>query len=496
MNKQGKVWLVGAGPSDEGLLTIKGKTVLQQADVVVYDKLVGYGILNLIPLTAKKINVGKTAGSHPIPQEKINQILLEEAQKGQRVVRLKGGDPFVFGRGGEELELLVQHQIPFEIVPGVTSAVSVAAYAGIPITHRDYASSFHVITAHKKHNSKTKIDYQSLTKLGGTLVFLMGVGAVAEVCEGLLKAGMNQHMPAAILEQGTTAYQRRVVATISDLAQQALKQQIQSPAIIVVGEVCKLSERFHWAEDRPLGQRRVIVTRPKKRASVLAEKLRDLGAEVVELPTIQTRVLQRNTRLGQAFCEMYTYSWIVFTSVTGVEAFFQKLIESRIDVRTLSSLKFAAIGSATKQAIEQRGILVEYMPLCYDAHALAEGLAKRVHAQEKVLIPRALHGTEQLTEILARHQVAFDDVPIYETVMNQHAPMELKEQDIVAFTSASTVKGFVQIFGTDFDYTGVCAVCIGEQTAQQAKKYQMNVIVAKEATIDSMIETIKKEVIR
>lgn len=381
MEKQGKVWLVGAGPSDAGLFTLKGKQVLEQAQVVVYDKLVGQAILSMMPADAEQINVGKVSGNHPVPQEEINEILLKKALEGKRVVRLKGGDPFVFGRGGEELELLKEHGIPFEIVPGITSAVSVPAYAGIPVTHRDYCSSLHIITAHAKRGTETKINYKALTQLDGTLVFLMGLTAVKSVCQGLIDAGMAKEMPAAVLEKGTTAYQRRVVSDLAHLPLEVEKAKVQSPAIIVVGKVCSLAEEFHWAEDRPMGSRRVIVTRPKERDSVLTQKLRQLGAEVVELPSIRTKTLGRNTRLGQAFSEINTYSWIVFTSVAGVEGFFEKLREHRMDVRNLVNLKFAAIGSATKKAIEARGILVEYVPLSYDSEALGASKRKGAHPQ-------------------------------------------------------------------------------------------------------------------
>ena len=251
--KQGKVWLVGAGPGDMGLLTLKGKEALEQADVVLYDKLVGTGILNMIPDSAQKINVGKCAGNHTMPQAEINLLLLSEAQKGNHVVRLKGGDPFLFGRGGEELELLEKHHIPFEVVPGVTSAVSVPAYAGIPVTHRNFASSVHIITGHKKADENDALDFTALSQLEGTLVFLMGVSALDNICSGLVQAGKSADTPAAILEQGTTAHQRRIVADLKTLPEKAKQANIQTPAIIVVGTVCTLAEQFAWGRKTSLG---------------------------------------------------------------------------------------------------------------------------------------------------------------------------------------------------------------------------------------------------
>ena len=350
--KQGKVWLVGAGPYDEGLFTLKGKRVLEQAEVVVYDQLVGDGIMRMIPPEAACIDVGKHAGNHKVVQERINEILLEEAKKGKRVVRLKGGDPFLFGRGGEELELLCEHNIPFEVVPGITSAISVPAYAGIPVTHRDFNSAVHIITGHKKKGCTDLIDYKSLVALGEvTLVFLMSVGALPEISRGLLEAGMNPSTPAAILEKGTTYRQRKIVATIESLPEEASKQQVGTPGIIIVGKVCALSEQFAWAEKRPLGRSRVVITRPKRKASKLKEILYDLGAEVVELPSIETIRISQNIALEEAIAHIKEYQWIAFASEVAVEVFFETLIDKRVDIRELVGIKFAVVGPATKRAV-------------------------------------------------------------------------------------------------------------------------------------------------
>lgn len=259
VEKKGKVWLVGAGPSDMGLLTLKGKNLIEQADVVVYDALVSASILSMIPSSAQAIFVGKRAGNHPVPQEQINQILLEQAMQGKRVVRLKGGDPFLFGRGGEELELLIENGIDYEVVPGVTSAIAVPAYNGIPVTHRDYCSSVHIITAHSKKGGELKIDFEALCRLNGTLVFLMGVTAMPMICKGLLDAGMDPQMPAAILQQGTSAMQKKVVATISDLPEKAQQAQIQAPAVLVIGKVCALADHLSWTQKRALEDRKSVV---------------------------------------------------------------------------------------------------------------------------------------------------------------------------------------------------------------------------------------------
>jgi len=315
--KMGKVWLVGAGPGDIGLFTLKGREVLKKAEVVVYDSLVGQGVLSQIPEEARLIYVGKRANHHTMAQEEINQVLLKEAKKGFRVVRLKGGDPFLFGRGGEELELLVENGIPYEVVPGVTSSLAVPAYNGIPVTHRDFCSSLHIITGHKRAGKEYDIDFKALVNTKGTLVFLMGVSALSDICKGLLQGGMDPDMPAAILQKGTTAGQKRIVATVSTLKEEVDKQGIETPAIIVVGKVCTLAEKFAWYEALPLAGWKVLVTRPKNLISRTADSLRSLGAEVLELPAIRTVPLENNSRLLEAFSRLNTYQWLVFTSPQG-----------------------------------------------------------------------------------------------------------------------------------------------------------------------------------
>lgn len=487
--KNGKVWLIGAGPSDAGLFTLKGKALLESADVVVYDKLVGQGVMAMIPSHVRKIPVGKTAGFHPVPQHEINQLLLDEALAGNRVVRLKGGDPFVFGRGGEELELLCQHQIPFEVVPGITSAVAVPAYNGIPVTHRDCCSSLHIITGHTKRSESAKIDYKALVKLDGTLVFLMGVTAMPNICRGLLDAGMDPDMPAAVLEQGTTAHQRRVISTVKKLPEEAQKAEIKTPAIIVVGRVCSLEKKFHWAEDRPLGRVKVAVTRPKERSSALARKLTDLGAEVVLMPAIETAPIKENQPLYEALDRIKEYRWIVFTSAAGTEVFYQTMMERRMDIRALSGIKFAVIGTATRKAVEKRGILVDLMPEVYSGAALGQALAEAAGQEERILIPRSAIGTEDVIRPLQEAGIPFDDIPVYDTKEAASDSCWDESIDFAAFTSASTVRGFVKQ-NPSLDYSKVRAVCIGEQTAAAAREKGMEVTISEKATIDSMVKAI------
>ena len=284
MERRGKVILVGAGPGDPGLLTLKGQEALKKAEVVVYDRLVSPAILAMMPESAEKIDVGKEASHHKVPQWQINQILLDKALEGKTVVRLKGGDPFVFGRGGEELEGLAERGVAFEEVPGVTSAIAACAYAGIPVTHRDFCSSLHIITGHAKAGAELTIDFEALVRTRGTLVFLMGVTAMPKIVEGLLRAGMDPDTPAAMVESGTTPAQRRCDATLQTLPERAAAMGIHSPAIIVVGKVCALAKDFCWYDRLPLKGKRILVTRPRDRAGTLSEKLRALGADVTEYP--------------------------------------------------------------------------------------------------------------------------------------------------------------------------------------------------------------------
>lgn len=493
--KKGKVWLVGAGPSDPALLTLKAKSLLEEADVIMVDSLVGDGILAMIPPDVRLIYVGKRAGQAYMPQKDINRLLLEEARRGNNVVRLKGGDPFLFGRGGEELELLTAHGIPFEIVPGVTSAVAVPAYAGIPVTHRDFCSSVHIITGHHKDSDKPEIDFKALVCLKGTLIFLMGVGALPYICDSLISAGMRPDMPAAVLEKGTTARQRRIVATLLTLPHEAQRQAVKTPAIIIVGDVCSLADKFHWAEDRPLGGARVIVTRPRVQASKLSHKLRSLGAEVLEIPAIKTVEFDNNPALDDALNRLVQYSWIVFTSQAGVDVFFKRLMEKNIDIRTLAGLKFAAIGAATEKAILSRGIHVDCVPDKYDTVSLGRALTAAVKPGERLFIPRAKIGSEDLTRVLTDAGIIYDDIPVYDTVHETGSALQLDNvlsntKDLyVAFTSASTVRGFVSMAGAA-DYTQLTAVCIGEQTASEAAKLGMKASISDEITIDSLVEKI------
>ena len=481
----GTVYLVGAGPGDVGLLTCRGREVLLRAEVVVYDALVGDAVLALAPPEAECINVGKRAGNHTRSQWQINEILLEKALQGKSVVRLKGGDPFLFGRGGEELELLQRNGVPFEIVPGITSAIAVPAYNGIPVTHRDCCSSVHIITAHKQKDLPLDLDFEALVRTEGTLVFLMGVSALPELCRGLLAAGMDPESPGAVLHRGTSARQKRVTAPLSRLAHEAAG--MEAPSIIVVGKVCQLEKDFAWAERRPLFGSRYLITRPRRRASGISGRLRELGGEVVELPTIRLRPLK-----DADLSSLAQSDWLVLTSPSGVEIFFDLLRERKLDVRRLARLKVAALGSGTAAELERRGVLADLMPESYDADSLGLALAGRLTPGQRVFIARAREGSPALTARLAACPgVEVIDAPIYDTEYTRPPilePLELLEGDTWAvFTSASTVRGFAAAAGTE-ELSRVRALCIGEQTAAQARRYGMQVRVARTASMDGLVE--------
>ena len=490
----GKVILVGAGPGNAGLMTILGKQVLETADVVLYDRLVSEEILELIPDSAHLIDVGKSNGRHPIAQDKINALLLKHAKEGKTVVRLKGGDPYLFGRGAEELEAVIRENIPFEVVPGVTSAIAAASYAGIPVSHRDYSSSVHIITAHKKNGETPDLDFQSLVNLNGTLVFLMGIAAIETVTMGLIKAGMPPETPAALVENGTRFNQRKLVSTLADISKQGKVEGFAPPSILVVGNVCSLHEKLDWVKKLPLHNIKIINTRPANR-SALSQKLRESGAHVIDFPCISAQPLTLPDRF---FEEINLYNWLVFTSPTGAKIFIKEIRKQKFDIRLLSPVKIATIGEKTAQAFTECGIIVDYIPTNYNARELGENLP--CTSGDRVLLFRAKDGTPELINTLQKRGFTVKDVPVYKTILEKTDPEQVKQMldrsdiDFITFTSASTVKGFAAATSDiNFDRSGLKVVCIGEETAAEAKKHGYKTIVSKQATIESMIEIIIEE---
>ena len=487
--KKGKIILVGAGPGGKGLLTLRGLEALEGADTVVYDRLVSEEILSLIPSAAERIDVGKTSGSHPVPQSRINEILVEKAREGKTVVRLKGGDPFVFGRGGEELDLPAQEGIPFEVVPGVTSAVAALSYAGIPVTNRGMASSFHVVTGHQKGDSPLSIPFEALAGTGGTLVFLMGVGSLGELTRGLMAAGMDPETPAAAVENGARPSQRKVVSTLAQLKEDADKIALHSPAVIAVGKVCTLSNRYDWWEKRPLHGRTILVGRSASASPKVLDQLTALGAEVVDLPLIRTEPFS-----GPIPSEALEGGWLTFSSKVGVQSFFTRLMDMGLDARALGKVKIAAVGEATALRLREYGVIADLVPQQFDGVHLAGALLDRTEPFDLVTLCGAAVGSEELEATLTAAGRTVRRIPLYRTVPLPLREPELVEKSLragacVAFTSGSMVRSFAaSLPGADFG--GVTAFCIGAKTAAAAEEAGFIPVVADQGTFDGLVEKI------
>jgi uroporphyrinogen III methyltransferase/synthase len=386
----GKVYLVGAGPGDPELITAKGLRCIAEADVLIYDYLAAKALLHHARNDCERIYVGKKGGDHTLSQDGINRLIADKARDGKIVTRLKGGDPFIFGRGGEEAEILEQAGIAFEIVPGVTSAIAAPAYAGIPLTHRQYTSTVAFITGHEDPTkNESNIDWQALATGIGTLVFLMGVKNLPNIVEQLHKHGRASHTPVALVRWGTTTRQQTVTGTLENIVQRANEAGLKAPAIIVVGEVVGLRDTLQWFEKRPLLGKRIVVTRARAQASDLVQRLSLLGAECIECPTIEVVAPDSWQALDRALEKLSTYQWLVFTSVNGVQFFFDRLFKNGLDTRALGHLKTAAIGPVTAQRMRSLGLNTDIMPESYRAESVVEAFSKQAIKGAKVLLPRA-----------------------------------------------------------------------------------------------------------
>lgn len=478
--EKGKVYLVGAGPGDFELLTIKALNLLKKADVIVHDRLIDKKILGLISKNTEKIDVGKNSGNHPIPQDEINKILVAKAFENKVVVRFKGGDPFLFGRGGEEILHLIDNGIDFEVVPGVTSAISSAAYGGIPVTHRNYASSLHIFTGHSKKNTIPEMDYESISKIGGTLVFLMSLGTIGIISENLIKNGMDKNKPAAIIENGTLERQRKFLTTLSEIKNVIIENEIQSPAIIIIGDVCSLSDKLDWFSKLPLKNIKVLVTRPKETSGKLSSLLKEKGADVTIFPCIKTEPIEFSFDIEKL-------DWLVFTSAAGVRYFFSKLHSLSKDTRIFSGKKFGCVGSETAKELLNKGIISDYTPNIYDGKHLAEGLIslESFNKSETIGFLRAQNASEEILNVFRKNEINFIDIPIYKTIRKPETEFIPDNYDYVTFTSKSCVEGFVE---SGVKTEGINALCIGSETASFAKKYNMNTITSDKATITAMVE--------
>jgi uroporphyrinogen III methyltransferase/synthase len=485
----GKVILVGAGPGDPGLITVRGLEVLRTADVVVYDRLANPSLLTHCRSDAKLIYVGKGPGG--MKQAQINSLLVEQAQGGQVVCRLKGGDPFVFGRGGEEASYLIAHGVPFEVVPGVTSAIAVPAYAGIPVTDRRHASAVAMVTGHAAEDEPDKrLPWRELNG-ADTLVALMGVGALKQMVGELLEAGRDPELPAAVIEQGTTPRQRTVVAPLKVIADAAAAAGVGPPAILVVGRVVDLRRELAWIEQKPLWGARVLVTRPKDQAAALSRALREAGAEPVEFPCIEIRHLPPDEEMLGRLAR--PYDWILFVSANGVSAAMAYLRAAGRDWRALPAGRIGVVGPGTAEAVEAAGLRADFMPGQYTVAALAEALPGSLEGKT-VLLPGREQVNPALRDGLTRRGAEFVVWPVYETVTAQPA-VTLDETagsgvDIVTLTSSSAARGFVEL-GSTRALPNAAIACIGPPTAAAARELGLAVeIVADEHTVRGLVSAI------
>lgn len=477
----GKVYLIGAGPGDFGLLTLRAREILGFADVVVYDALANASYLSLARKDAECIYVGKIADQHALKQHEINALLVKKAQEGKLVARLKGGDPYIFGRGGEEAQELLAAGIAFEEVPGISSTISAPAYAGIPLTHRDYSSSVTIVTGHENPDkAKSAINWDALARSAATLVFVMGMKNLPGIVANLLASGMDPETPAALVYRGTTPRQRSLVATLATLPEEAVRQGFTNPSVIVVGKVCSLHDELNWFEKRPLFGRRIVVTRAREQASSLATTLQELGAEVVQFPTIRIEPVKDNSALDEAVARVASYSWIIFTSVNGVRCFWNALRAAGRDARALGLARIAAIGPATARALEAHGLYPDLVPEKYVAESVVEALEKTGSlAGASILLPRAARAREVLPESLVRAGASVDVVACYETVPEDAPKEEILQRilagdiDCVTFGSSSTVDNFFSLVPaqTMKEHPEILLAAIGPVTARTIESY-------------------------
>ncbi|MFR7642313.1 MAG: uroporphyrinogen-III C-methyltransferase [Coprococcus sp.] len=478
------VYLIGAGPGDPGLITVKGLEFIKQCDTIIYDRLGTYQLLEMVKPDCRRIYVGKQAGSHYKKQPEINEILVEEGRKGNMVVRLKGGDPFVFGRGGEEVTALLEAGIPFQVIPGITSAVAVPEVCGIPVTHRGTSRSFHVITGHKRADGKLKLtgeneslnhlkstenseftdrnrsdedvlnDYAYIRNQEGTSVFLMGLNRLPQIMERLVQTGAEKHTPVAVISKGTMPGQRIVRGDIQSIADKVNDAKLESPAIIVVGENAALD--FTAPNRGPLQNVHVgLVGTPK-----LREKMRvaidALGGQSYSIVDMSVEQTEEKDRLRVALEHIEDYSWLAFTSQNTITLFFKWLREWNIDVRKLAHLKIAVVGAGTRDALRSEGYIADYVPDEYTTSALAMGLANVMNDGEKLLLPRAVQGSETMLDILDQGGVVYEEIPVYDVVGRRMESIQyLKDLDVITFVSASGVRGFLDVLDAEKKNCGV-----------------------------------------
>ncbi len=504
MSEIGTVYLVGAGPGDAGLLTVRGAELLARADVVVHDTLVNPELLALAPATARRVHGGKRAGAHNIPQDELNALLVSEAKAGRTVVRLKGGDPYVFGRGGEEALALAAAKVPFEVVPGVSSVIAVPAYAGIPLTHRDFCSAFQVVTGHEDPDKPgSAVDWAQLARFPGTKVVLMGMDHLRAITARLLANGLDGTTPAAVVRWGTYGRQETLVATVATLADEAAKSGLQAPAVIVIGGVVTLRGKLDWCSKRPLFGKRIVVTRTRDQAGRLSARLREHGADVLEIPTIRIAPPDPIQPLLDAVLGIGEYDWLVFTSPNGVDAFFDTFFKAYPDIRSIGNVRIAAVGPATAERVKERRLAVDVMPEKY----LASQIAKAIDAHEtvenlRVALLRAEVANPELPAELEELRAIVDDVPVYKTVpeTDDHngaaARFADEGADWITFTSSSTVENFHARFPLPAllaKHPGLKTASIGPETSKALSALGIvPTVEARQHTIEGLVKAIEQ----
>ena len=496
---RGIVYLVGGGPGDPGLITVKGRECIRRAEALVYDRLIGDQLLDEAPATCERVYVGKQANRHALRQEEINALLVERCRAGQVVTRLKGGDPFVFGRGGEEAEALAAAGLPFEVVPGVTSAIAAPAYAGIPVTHRALTSSFHVITGHEEPDkAESRLAWEHIAPGHDTLIFLMGMERLEAITSKLIEHGRPATTPVAVVRWGSWTRQRTLTGTLADIAERARAANFEAPAVIVVGEVVRLRERLRWFDTRPLFGRRVLVTRARSQASALSERLAALGAEPIELPTIRIEPPTDEAPLDAAVRRLVDYDWVIFTSVNGVERVFERLTAAGGDARAFGRAKVCAIGPATAAALAARGIRPDRTPAEFVAERVLTAFDDDELAGARALLPQGQQARDVLAAGLAARGAGVESVVAYRTVAEERPDATVLRLiregaiDVVTLTSSSTAENLVAALGGDLSgLERSLIVAIGPVTASAAAARGLRVgVTAEEHTIPGLVSAV------
>ncbi|MBO4436420.1 MAG: uroporphyrinogen-III C-methyltransferase [Fibrobacter sp.] len=490
MSGLGKVYLIGAGPGDPGLLTLRGKEILEKADVVVYDRLVSPAILGFCNQKAKMVDVGKMPTHHKVKQSEINKLLVQFAGEFPAgiIARLKGGDPFVFGRGGEEALELVAAGIEFEVVPGITSAISVPAYAGIPVSHRGIATSFHIITGHEKaeSNGELSLDFETLAKCPGTLIFLMGIANMDFIARRLMECGKDPKTPLAFIEKGTTPYQRTVTATLETAGATIVRENVTAPAITIMGGVVELGKSLAWKKNLPLSGKRLVVTRAAKQASGITARLTALGAEVIETPMIETRAVDVNFD----WATLANFDILAFTSTNGVESFFRQLFAAGFDVRVLAGKKIASVGKITEKKLLEYGIRCDYVPEDHTGEGLGKLLASLPVDHSRILLLQGNLADDTLLKLLpqATRWVVYETLPVAE--LPEWKREAVAGADAVVFASTSAVENFCAVIPAEAGISPRTSFCIGRMTESAARKHGFDTVTSDETTMDSLVKKI------